>query len=747
MKDYLNSKLYLFKKLIKRNGNVITDKSIPQFRKIKKVCKNNNLKLNFLSSNKENSQIEIKSHNYQGEGQLIELAYKKLRFKFVLHLIGKVQITNVLMAAIAAEKSGIKVNSIFNKLSKIKPVNGRLEKIGKINNNSKVILDYAHTPDALKTVLENIKDQFFNKKISIVFGCGGDRDKTKRMLMGRLANLYCDKIFLTDDNPRNENPTSIRQEIKKGIKTKKIFEISDRKKAIDQAILDLKSGEILLVAGKGHEKTQIYRDKTRFFSDKEIVLKSIKKKNQYLSRNIKFNIIKDISNTNLFFKNLKLNKAVIDSKKVKKNDIFFTIKGNKKDTHNYLDEVFKKKASIAIINIIKKKTNYTKQIKVKNTLNFLTNCASEFRNNIDTTIIAITGSCGKTSLKDLLSSTLNEFKRTSCSKKSYNNKFGVPLSLFNFNQKDTFGVLEVGMDKKGEIDYLSNIIKPDVGVITNVSYAHIKNFKNISEIAAAKGEIINNIKDNGSIVLNADDKFYNFHKFLALKKGLKVYNFSYYKKNTTVNLKKIVKQKNKYKIVLRINNFEKYFYIRKNFNNFLYNLLACITVMQIYLDVSKLNKNEFYNFQSTKGRGDISKLKINKKNIFFIDESYNSNPLSLNSALENFDKIEIEKNRKHIILGDMLELGRHSKKLHSSMSKKINQIFVNKVHVIGRDIKETFKKIDKNKKGNVFKNDSELNNFINKKLKEGDYLMVKGSNSTGLFNFASKLKKRGINAL
>ena len=121
--------------------------------------------------------------------------------------------------------------------------------------------------------------------------------------------------------------------------------------------------------------------------------------------------------------------------------------------------------------------------------------------------------------------------------------------------------------------------------------------------------------------------------------------------------------------------------------------------------------------------------------------------MSLNSALENFDKIEIEKNRKHIILGDMLELGRHSKKLHSSMSKKINQIFVNKVHVIGRDIKETFKKIDKNKKGNVFKNDSELNNFINKKLKEGDYLMVKGSNSTGLFNFASKLKKRGINAL
>ena len=86
------------------------------------------------------------------------------------------------------------------------------------------------------------------------------------------------------------------------------------------------------------------------------------------------------------------------------------------------------------------------------------------------------------------------------------------MSLLNINQKDKFGVLEVGMDKKGEINFLSNIIKPDVGVITNISYAHIKNFNNISQIASAKGEIINNINPNGYLVLNADDKFFNFHK-------------------------------------------------------------------------------------------------------------------------------------------------------------------------------------------------------------------------------------------
>ena len=167
----------------------------------------------------------------------------------------------------------------------------------------------------------------------------------------------------------------------------------------------------------------------------------------------------------------------------------------------------------------------------------------------------------------------------------------------------------------------------------------------------------------------------------------------------------------------------------------------------IFIDPIKLSKNLFLDTKVREGRGDISILRINKKKIFLINESYNSNPLSLNSALQNFDKIKANNNKKHILLGDMLELGKHSKKLHKSMAQTINMIEINKVHIIGNHIKETYKKINKTKKGIILKNDSELNDLIKNDLKDGDYLMVKGSNSTGLFNFASKLKKRGINAL
>ena len=133
--------------------------------------------------------------------------------------------------------------------------------------------------------------------------------------MGAIAAQYCKKIYLTDDNPRNESPNLIRNQIKKGISSGNIIEIKDRKKAISDAILNLKSSEILLVAGKGHEITQIYKKKVRFFSDKEIILKSIKYKNKNLSNDLKLNIIKEISKTKLQFKKIKSNKVVIILKK------------------------------------------------------------------------------------------------------------------------------------------------------------------------------------------------------------------------------------------------------------------------------------------------------------------------------------------------------------------------------------------------------------------------------------------------
>ena len=163
----------------------------------------------------------------------------------------------------------------------------------------------------------------------------------------------------------------------------------------------------------------------------------------------------------------------------------------------------------------------------------------------------------------MLGSTLKKISKTSYSQKSFNNKYGVPLSLFNLKQNDDFGVLEVGMDKKGEIDFLTQIIKPDIGIITNISYAHSKNFKNINGIASAKAEIIKNIRPNGTIILNGDDQFFNFHKKIALKRKLKVLSFGINNKSLSTKLIKIKKLNDKFKLFIKLENHHIFFLLKK----------------------------------------------------------------------------------------------------------------------------------------------------------------------------------------
>ena len=740
LNDYLNAKLYLFRNLINKKGNIITDDEIPEFKTINKIAKKKRLKI--ITLNDKKNDFRILSHSFKGEIQLLKIKYNNSIKEINLNLIGKIQLKNILMAIFAAKKI-INLKKILDIIEKIKPVEGRFENIGKIKNKSKIILDYAHTPEALKTCLLNLREQFPDKKLCLLFGCGGNRDQNKRSKMGKIASDFSDKIYLTDDNPRFENPDKIRREIKKGIKRKKIIEISNRAKAIFEATKNLNTGEILLVAGKGHEKTQDIGKRKIYFSDKKIILKAIKIKNLNLSDNLKLNIIKEISGNKKVSSSLSIKQAKINSNEVKKDDIFFAIKGEKNDGNKFVKQSFKNKASLAIVNRFQNSLNKSKQIKVKDSLKFLTDISKIFRKNIDTKVIAITGSCGKTTLKELLGNTLKKISKVSISPKSYNNKYGVPLSLFNLTNKDNFGVLEVGMDKKGEIDYLTKIIQPDVSVITNVNYAHAKNFKNIKQIALAKSEIINNTKSGGFVVLNADDKFFNLHKKIAFKNNLKIISFGIKNPSSDVKLLNCVKKNDNFEIYIKINNLKKYFLISNDFQNNVYNILAAIAVINIYINIFELNKNIFLNFEVPNGRGDFSKIKVNGKNINLIDESYNSNPLSLKSAILNYDKINSKKSKKYLLLGDMLELGNHSKKLHQSIIPIINQTKVDKVFVKGSKVTSIFNQLTKSKKGRILQNKSQIINLIRDDLNNNDYLMIKASNATGFNRIVKDLK--GLN--
>ena len=740
-KNYFNSKLILFRKLMKKKSSVIFDEDLNITKKIKSISKNKNLKT--LSIGSKTSNLKIIEHKFVNMEQQIKFLYNDRIYSFSTSLIGKVQIKNLMMSVLAASKSNINMNNILNSIKKIKPVHGRLEKIGNLKNNSIVILDYAHTPDALEVCLKNLRDQFSLKKINIVFGCGGERDIPKRKIMGRIANIYCKKVYLTDDNPRRENPKKIRNQIKEQISRKKLVEISSRALAIKSAIQNIQSDEIVVVAGKGHETYQEYKKK-KYFSDKNCIFKSIKEKNKNLNKNWKVNILNEKLKNKLSNKII-INKACINSREIKKNNIFFGVRGKKIDGNKYANQAIKNGASISIID-----KNYGKKIKskikVKNTLRFFTECAAKARNSSNIIAIGITGSAGKTSLKELLGQSLSKIYNTTYSKKSFNNKYGVPISLFNIEKKDKFGVFEIGMDKKGEIDHLSKIVKPNIGVITNISYAHSKNFNNLFGIAKAKSEIIDNIIKNGSIVLNADDKFYNYFRLKGKKRNLKIISFSR-KNKSNIKLEKIKNFKNICVLKIDINGKSKNFIIKRNLEFYIENILAGLAVIGNYLNLYDLSEKFFYNYNLPEGRGDYKNIKINKKKIHFIDESYNSNPLSLKFALKNFSKLRTGTKRKIVLLGDMLELGKFSNKLHVEAAKIVNNTSINSVYVYGKKVIDTFNKIRTQKRGKILYSIKDVSNFLNDEIKDGDYLMIKGSNSTGLNNISKKLKSGKINAI
>ncbi|HIC42586.1 MAG TPA: UDP-N-acetylmuramyl-tripeptide synthetase, partial [Pelagibacterales bacterium] len=481
MQSYFNSKLYLFRRLLKKNSKIITDEDNQEFKIIKKIANKREIKKITIGSNSGN--IKILNNKYKQNKQHIKISINSKIFKLEVPLIGYFQIKNLFMAVLAALTCGLNQNRIFTQIHKIKAVPGRLECVANLNNNSNIIVDFAHTPDALEQSLVALEKQF-KKKIVIVFGCGGERDKKKRYAMGKIAAKYCRKIYVTDDNPRNENPKKIRNSIIKGCK-KLAIDIGSRKKAIKAAIKELKSNEILLVAGKGHEETQNYGNKIINFSDKKLIKEIIQKRKFSFKKTHYHNFLLNKVFNKDKLKNINYNGVSINTKTIKKNNLFFAICGKKTDGHKFVKEAVRKGAIKSIVSKKIKKLSSNKIIKVKNTFSSLNNLAKVTRDNSSAQIVGITGSVGKTTLKNLLSFSLKNYGKVYSSPHSYNNKFGVPLSLSNLKSNIDYGVFEIGMDKKGEIDNLSKIVKPEIAIITNISGAHFKNFNTLKDIAKA----------------------------------------------------------------------------------------------------------------------------------------------------------------------------------------------------------------------------------------------------------------------
>ncbi len=270
IEDYLQAKLRLFKELLPSGASVVVDPGEKYADRVLAVAKERGMKV--FTVGEAGTDLRLKGLKPSGAGQVLTLETVRGEYKISLPLIGEFQVSNALIAAGLAITAGIDTDAALRALENLKGAPGRLELAGKTSGGGLVFVDYAHKPDALDKALAALKP-FAEGSLSVVVGAGGDRDPGKRPLMGEAAAKHADLVIVTDDNPRSEDPATIRKAVLGGAPGG--LEIGDRSKAIAEGVKRLKSGDILCVAGKGHETGQIVGDTVIPFSDHEAVRSAI----------------------------------------------------------------------------------------------------------------------------------------------------------------------------------------------------------------------------------------------------------------------------------------------------------------------------------------------------------------------------------------------------------------------------------------------------------------------------------------
>lgn len=268
--DYRAAKMRLFDTLLPAGAAAVADADEEDAKRVEEIAKRRGLR--YFSVGRSGKNLQLISAAIDGFAQRLEIAADGKKRSVKLPLVGAFQVSNALVAAGLAIATGSDATKTLGALENLKGASGRLEYVGE-KNGAPIFVDYAHTPDALENALTALRP-YVKNKLAVVFGAGGDRDAGKRPLMGASAARHADQIYVTDDNPRSEEPSEIRRAILR--EAPGATEIGDRTEAVRTAVHNLEKGDVLLVAGKGHESGQVLRDRTVPYTDHEAVKAALK---------------------------------------------------------------------------------------------------------------------------------------------------------------------------------------------------------------------------------------------------------------------------------------------------------------------------------------------------------------------------------------------------------------------------------------------------------------------------------------
>lgn len=417
----------------------------------------------------------------------------------------------------------------------------------------------------------------------------------------------------------------------------------------------------------------------------------------------------------------------IDSRTVKSGDVFVAIKGER-DGHEYVQSAFDKGAKVAVVD--HKIPCEIEQIVVDDTLKALWHMGEYQRKHVNAKRVAVTGSCGKTTVKEMLAAVLKSHK----SEGSYNNHLGVPLTLSRMDRDTDIGVFEVGMNHPGEIAPLSELVKPHVAVVTNIAPVHIGAFNDVREIAIEKLSIQKGLAEGGCLVTSTE-VYEAYPKYFDEKPIL--FSMDHHAE-ATVFLEKITQSVTGQNVVANVNGSLVSYRLHLFGEHAVYNSLAALTVAhELGVDMVQVVA-ALEGLQPVKGRGNLHEI----DGITVVDDSYNANPTSMRASIKTLLSRPGE-GRRIAILGDMKELGADSIQYHQELADVCEEL--DTLITIGSHMKYLYEELKNNPDITTWHMDEQKDLSLDKfatQLELGDIIMVKGSKtSLWNYNFVERLVK------
>lgn len=429
-----------------------------------------------------------------------------------------------------------------------------------------------------------------------------------------------------------------------------------------------------------------------------------------------------------------------DTRKIQEGDVYIGIKGENFDGNQFWKQAFKNGAGCVIVENI----NFTEEdqkefagktiIKVKNTLEALYQIARYKRSLYNIPVIAITGSVGKTSTKDIVANIVNQKYNTLKTIGNNNNNIGLPFTILRLQEEEAM-VLEMGMNHLGEISLLTSIAKPTICVITNIGTSHIGNLGSRENILKAKLEILEGCENPTVIINNDNDLLHKWYEENKNSINIKTYGI---KQKSDFNAKNVTLEEASSKFTCNLDGKNETIFVPVGGEHFILNSLCAVTVGKtLKIETDKIIKG-IESFELTKKRMDITELENGVK---IINDAYNASFESMSASLKVLS--EFKQNRKIAVLGDMLELGEYSQELHEKVGK---EAYRNKIDILmcsGKNAKYIAKRAKEEgmSEENIYY--FETKEEIIKKLKDiskkGDVILLKASNGMRFFDIAEKI--------